>query len=194
MMLLESKSSPSFIDLIAINLVSVLSTGKENKKVYKGKVTKPIVKKLPLNLKVNSNKKLIQDAKKLKNQIKANKPRPEKSNPIVDVSLSLINLQNLINQQLQDVISANMGDGSSRNLLNYRSGRLASSAKVESMSESRAGMITAFYTYMKNPYATFSSGGQQQNPRSRDPKLLISKSIREIAAQQVGNRLRAVNI
>jgi hypothetical protein len=60
------------------------------------------------------------------------------------------------------------------------------------MSQSRAGMITAFYSYMKNPYATFSDGGRQQNPKSRDPKLLISKSIREIAAQQVGNRLRAV--
>jgi hypothetical protein len=107
---------------------------------------------------------------------------------------NLTNLQNLINQQLQDVISANMGDGNSRNVLNYRTGRLASSAKVEYMSESRAGMITAFYSYMKNPYATFSDGGKQSSPKSRDPKLLISKSIREIAATQVGNRLRAVNI
>jgi hypothetical protein len=108
--------------------------------------------------------------------------------------VSLLSLQSLINSQLQDVISANMGDGNSRNILNYRTGRLASSAKVESMSESRAGMITAFYSYMKNPYATFSQGGQQSRPASRDPKLLISKSIREIAQQQVGNRLRAVNI
>jgi hypothetical protein len=110
------------------------------------------------------------------------------------VFLDLFSLQNLINQQLQDVISANMGDGNRRDVLNYRTGRLAASAKVETMAESRAGMVTAFYSYMKNPYATFSQGGQQQNPRSRDPKLLIAKSIREIAAQQVGNRLRAVNI
>jgi hypothetical protein len=114
--------------------------------------------------------------------------------PTSSATISLIDLQNLINRQLQDVISANMGDGNSRNVLNYRTGRLASSAKVEYMSESRAGMITAFYSYMKNPYATFSDGGKQSSPRSRDPKLLISKSIREIAAQQVGNRLRAVNI
>jgi hypothetical protein len=194
MMLLESKSSPRFIDLIAINIVSILSTGKENKKVYKGKITKPIVKKLPVELKVNSNKKLIQDAKKLKSQIKANKPKVEKVKATADANLSLLSLQNLINQQLQDVVSANMGDGNSRNVLNYRTGRLASSAKVEYMSESRAGMITAFYSYMKNPYATFSDGGKQSSPRSRDPKLLISKSIREIAATQVGNRLRAVNV
>jgi hypothetical protein len=126
---------------------------------------------------------------------KAGRKKPPVSKPVqVDAGISLINLQNLINQQLQDVISANMGDGSSRNVLNYRTGRFASSAKVEYISESRAGMITAFYSYMKNPYATFSGGGQQQYPRSRDPKLLISKSIREIAATQVGNRLRAVNV
>lgn len=108
------------------------------------------------------------------------------------VKPSLTSLQNLINRQLQDVISANMGDGDRRNILNYRTGRLAASAKVERMSESRQGMITAFYSYMKNPYATFSEGGRQQYPKTRDPKLLISKSIREIAATQVANRLRAV--
>jgi hypothetical protein len=107
---------------------------------------------------------------------------------------NLNSLHSLLNAQLQDVISANMGDGNSRNVLNYRTGRLASSAKVEKLSESRTGMITAFYSYMKNPYATFSEGGRQQYPKSRDPKLLISKSIREIAATQVGNRLRAVNV
>lgn len=132
------------------------------------------------------------------NKVKKQPNTSSKTKPIKIVSndasntLSLTSLQNLINKYLQDVVSANMGDGDSRNVLNYRTGRLASSAKVEYMSQSREGMITAFYSYMKNPYATFSEGGRQQNPRSRDPKLLISKSIREIAAQKVGNRLRAV--
>ena len=85
-----------------------------------------------------------------------------------------------------------MGDGTSRNVLNYRTGRFAGSAKVEKLSSSRQGMITAFYSYMKNPYATFSDGGNQSLPKSRDPKLLISKSIREIAQQIVSNKLRAV--
>ena len=107
-------------------------------------------------------------------------------------TVDLINLQQIINSQLQDVISANMGNGTSRNVLNYRTGRLAGSARVESMSKSRQGMITAFYTYMKNPYATFSDGGKQSLPKSRDPKLLISTSIREIAQQIVSNKLRAV--
>lgn len=105
---------------------------------------------------------------------------------------SLASLQTLLNQALSEQIRKNMGTGNETRILNYRTGRFASSAKVEKMSQSREGMLTAFYTYMKYPYATFSEGGLQQNPRSRDPKLLISKSIREIGASLVKNRMRAV--
>jgi hypothetical protein len=87
-----------------------------------------------------------------------------------------------------------MGTGNRRDVLNLRSGRFAESAKVERMTESREGMITAFYSYMKNPYATFSQGGRQDTPKSRDPKLLIARSIREIATAQVANRLRSVSV
>jgi hypothetical protein len=107
---------------------------------------------------------------------------------------SLAGLQTLLNQALAKQIRNNMGTGSSRNILNNRTGRLSESAKVERLSLSREGMITAFYSYMKYPYATFSEGGRQELPRSRDPKLLISKSIRELAATLVLNRMRAVNI
>jgi hypothetical protein len=107
---------------------------------------------------------------------------------------NLTNLQNLINQSLVERVKANMGRGNRRDVLNLRTGRFAESVKVERMSQSREGMITAFYSYMKNPYATFSQGGRQENPKSRDPKLLIAKSIREIATAQVANRLRSVSI
>jgi hypothetical protein len=114
--------------------------------------------------------------------------------PIIETSTSysLSSLQNLLDAHLQDVVSANMGDGSRTDILNYRTGRFAASAKVERLSESREGMITAFYSYMKNPYATFSEGGRQSRPKSRDPKLLISKSIKEIAAEKVANRMKAI--
>jgi hypothetical protein len=105
---------------------------------------------------------------------------------------SLASLQTLLNLALSQQIQQNMGTGTRRDVLNYRSGRFAESAKVTNMSQSREGMITAFYTYMRNPYGTFSEGGAQSSPRSRDPKLLISKSIREVLATQVNNRLRAV--
>jgi hypothetical protein len=107
---------------------------------------------------------------------------------------SLASLPNLLNGRLAAVIKNNMGTGDSRSILNLRTGRLAESAQVERVSESRTGMITAFYTYMKYPYATFSGGGRQERPLTRDPRLLIAKSIREIGAQMAYNRMRAVNV
>lgn len=112
------------------------------------------------------------------------------SEPIVNLS----SLQVFLNKYLQDVISANMGDGNSKDILNYRTGRFASTAKVEKISQSREGMVSIFYSYMKNPYATFSEGGRQSVPKTRDPKLLISKSIREIAAEKAVTRMRAVSL
>lgn len=117
-----------------------------------------------------------------------------KTNTNIEAAPNLFSLQNLINSQLQDVISANMGDGGSKNVLNYRTGRFASTVQVERLTTSRNGLITAFYSYMKNPYATFSAGGAQAIPATRDPKLLISRSIREIAQELVANQLRAVSL
>ncbi len=127
---------------------------------------------------------------KAKNDIVVPAKKSSKKISVEEPSLS--SLQALLDKHLQDVISANMGNGNDKKVLNYRTGRLAASARVERLTQSREGMITAFYTYMKYPYATFSEGGKQQYPRSRDPKLLISKSIREIAATKAITRLRAV--
>lgn len=107
---------------------------------------------------------------------------------------SLASLQQLLNDNLQNVIAANMGDGTRKDVLNYQTGRFAASVQVERMSQSREGMITAYYNYMKNPYQTFEPGYKQGRPASRDPKLLIAKSIREIAETKVGNRMRAVSV
>lgn len=104
----------------------------------------------------------------------------------------LVNLEAILRARINEQVTNNMGTGQSRNILNYRTGRLAESVGIAKLSESRAGMISVFYNYMKNPYSTFSEGGQQQYPRSRAPKALISKSIREIAAPIVGNRLRSI--
>jgi hypothetical protein len=180
-MLLKVKSSPSTIDDITTLVVSAL----------KGKKA-PSTKKSTTLLNKSTPVK-----KSRKSVTVVNKKGPALRKDGVGLASSRVNLDSLlllINRQLQDVVSANMGDGTSKNILNYRTGRFAGSAEVIKLSESRNGMITAFYSYMKNPYATFSEGGRQQNPKSRDPKLLISGSIREIAAQQVANQLRAVSV
>jgi hypothetical protein len=106
--------------------------------------------------------------------------------------LSLNNLQMLLSANIVQKVKDNMGSGDRKDILNLRTGRLAESVSINRLSVSRQGMVTAFYSYMKNPYATFSTGGAMSQPASRDPKLLISKSIREIAAPHVSNRLRTV--
>jgi len=112
----------------------------------------------------------------------------------ITYDFSLTSLQKLISEKLFETVKRNMGTGDRRDVLNYRTGRFAESVKLERLTQTKSDMITAFYSYMKNPYATFSDGGAQQFPRSRDPKALISKSIREIAALEVSNKLRAVSV
>jgi hypothetical protein len=105
---------------------------------------------------------------------------------------SLASLKTLLNASLTTTIEKNMGSGDSKNILNYRTGRFANSAEVTKLIQGRTGMLTAYYTYMKYPYQTFEPGFAQGIPKSRDPKLLISKSIHQIAATHVANRMRAV--
>lgn len=160
--------------------------------ILEGKVPKNTSAKVPLTGKFKRVKRSTITSSTPKS---GNSNKRIKSSPIRTQQgrfTSLANLQSLLNLALAQQIQRNMGTGTSKNILNYRSGRLAESAEVTRMSQSREGMITAFYTYMRNPYGTFSEGGAQSNPPSRDPKLLISKSIREVLATQVNNRLRAV--
>lgn len=105
---------------------------------------------------------------------------------------SLALLKELLDRSLQDVVSANMGGGDRRDILNYRTGRFAASVQVERLTQNKEGMITAYYNYMKYPYQTFEPGFAQGSPKTRNPRLLIAKSIRELAASKVGNRLRSV--
>jgi hypothetical protein len=181
--ILNHKKSPNALEYLQYTLVSALTGTTAEKYSSKSKASKPTKEKV--------KKQIVSGISKKSSKLpKLSKP---KTKPPTGAT-SLVKLQSLLDATLVQRVKQNMGDGSRRDVLNLRTGRLAESATVERLSESRAGMITAFYSYMKNPYATFSGGGQQQYPRSRDPKLLISKSIREIAATQVGNRLRAVNV
>lgn len=196
--LVNTKGSPSMVESVSKNIANIIKHGKVLEQV-----TTTITSKASKSSKdsdvQNINKTLKQVAgalKQLQAEVKKqNKASGQKASrqivPKLQGMPSLTSLQDLINRNLQNVISANMGDGSDNKVLNYKTGRFAGSAKVEHLSKSRAGMITAFYSYMKNPYQTFEPGFKQGTPKSRDPKLLIAKSIREIAATKVADKLRA---
>jgi len=139
----------------------------------------------------NKPVKAIRSASKAKASLKNNKKvRKGKKPSIVGKTrdakgrfTSPISLMNLINARLHDVIRKNMGSPA----LNYQTGRFARSVRVTNISQTRQQQMTAFYTYMKSPYQTFERG-YAQGSTQRDPRLLISKSIREAAAQIMGAR------
>jgi len=198
--LAQLQTSPTLLEMIEDSLLAAATgTKKKLKESYAGVLDKlaiiPVRKVFNKQEAKSSASKAKSQLKQLKNKIAITKQavaKQEKKSR--GENLNLLSLTNLINAGLHERLRANMGTGNRRDVLNYRSGRFASNVSVDHLTLSRQGMITAFYTYMKYPYATFSAGGRQQNPKSRDPKLLISKSIRELAAQQVKNQLRAVLI
>lgn len=137
----------------------------------------------------------IQNTSKItKTKVSLSLPKayPTTRNVVLPESLPIANLASILRARINLQVKENMGTGNAKNVLNYRTGRFAESATIDRLTMSKQGMVTVFYNYMRYPYATFSEGGEQQYPKTRDPKLLISKSIREIGAEIVGNRLRAV--
>lgn len=88
-----------------------------------------------------------------------------------------------INKQLPERVASNMGDPA----LNYQTGRLASSVRITDIVKTPKGFNSAGYTYDKSPYQTFEVGYKQGSVQ-RDPRKLIDRSIREIAAEQAMGR------
>jgi hypothetical protein len=123
---------------------------------------------------------------------KAKRSRPKKSNkktPTTRIyskssSASMpLQLMVLINKDLPRVVAKNMGSTA----LNYRTGRFASSVRVTDVVTTPKGFPSMGYTYDKDRYQTFEPGFAQGSV-DRDPRKLIDKSMREIAAQYAVGR------
>lgn len=84
----------------------------------------------------------------------------------------------MLNSQLPQTVMKNMRDPA---LIN-RSGRFAESVRITDVVTTPKGFPSVGYTYQKNPYQTFESGFRQGNV-DRDPRALIDRSIRELAAK-----------
>ena len=195
--LAELESSPAIVKLIEDRLVATISGKKRKlKSEYTGTIgnlpeltARNVVGAARAKADIQKTKAELRNLKQ-----KVNKTKQEVKKQALPKTVNLVNLLAILNSQIQDVVSANMGDGSRKDILNYRTGRFASTVNIDHLTMSRDGLISVFYTYMKNPYATFSAGGRQDRPKTRDPKLLIGKSIRDIASQVVANKLRAISV
>lgn len=184
--LINSQGSPSYKSLVIASIIANIKGEKPSDKVYT--IPSTLVAKTSIKF---SNKEILAENKKQKIELKALRAKV-KAMPVMEEQKSIASLETILRAKINVQVANNMGTGNAKNILNYRTGRFAQSVTIDRVLMSRQGMISVFYNYMKYPYETFSDGGEQQYPKTRDPKLLISKSIREIGASLVGNRLRAV--
>ena len=177
------RGSPTIPEFIKALVISIIKGEKIQTSVYSEtkKTSKKLVIAIPTSVNLSINKK-VKDSKV------SSTLRRIKTGHFT----SLASIQAIMDQTITEQVKNNMGAGDRKDILNYQTGRFAESVKIERLSQSREGMISVFYSYMRNPYGTFSIGGQQSIPQTRDPKTLISKSIREIGAKLVSNRMRGI--
>ncbi len=104
-----------------------------------------------------------------------------KKSPKAGIASEPLQLIGIINKALPDTVRKNM---QSPQLVN-RTGRFAESVKVTDIIKTPKGFPSVGYTYQRNPYGVFEdgSGSAPWANGERDPRQLIDKSIREIAAQ-----------
>ncbi len=128
----------------------------------KGK-TKP--KKSPMKLAAPLVKKVTLEKAKRRKKTAASQP---------------LQLIGVINKELPNTVRKNMREPA---LVN-RTGRFAESVKLTEVIQTPRGYPSFGYTYQREPYQVFEEGssGNWSNGK-RDPRDLIDKSIREIAAQ-----------
>jgi hypothetical protein len=158
------------------------------KKYIKASV-KPFEKVKSKDLKVTSEDYMIKESrpevrtKKVKvTRVKARGVPLKKKKPATrkaqGSNISSFALIGIINDRLPETLQRNMQSPA----LNYRTGRFANSVRVLDAAQTRQGYTSFGYTYQKSPYQTFERGYGQGTP-DRDPRRLIDRSIREIAAQ-----------
>ena len=87
----------------------------------------------------------------------------------------------MINKTLSRVIRKNMRPPALQN----QTGGFANSVRVQDVNTTRDGYLSFGYTYQKDPYQVFEvgEGTAPWSTAQRDPRKLIDKSIREVAAE-----------
>jgi len=108
----------------------------------------------------------------------ARAPRAKRSD------INLTQLLGVFNSRLTATVMKNMGAPA----LTNQTGTFASSVRVNDVIMTPQGFPSVGYTYQKNPYQTFEPGYRQGIPEY-DPRVLIDKSIREIASTMALGRL-----
>ena len=94
---------------------------------------------------------------------------------------SMLQIIAMMNKQLPATVRKNMRSPGLEN----QTGRFASSVQLTDVSKTPKGFPSIGYTYQRNPYQVFEDGAGSSPWANgdRDPRELIDRSIRELAAQ-----------
>ena len=173
--------SPSIEGKIVADITAI-AQGKKPR-AYKGKTTKKRTASATKKRKKISKapvKKFIKESSKAKaatvRAVASSQKKGKKGKTGRD-QLNLAKIQAAINTRLPAEVRRNMG----RPALINQTGRFSNSVRVTGLRQA-PNSVVADYTYQLNPYETFENNGVRQWPTGYNPKPLISKSIRNLAA------------
>jgi hypothetical protein len=175
--------SDSRIDIITKQVVSSFVKNL-NKKIK----SKTIDTKLKLSRRKTqkeeiSGKRTKLNKAELQNDFKTESKTLPVSTQTSEPVLNLNALKAEINARLSMTVIKNMGTPALEN----RTGRFARSVEVTDVIPTPKGFPSIGYTYQKGPYQTFEPGFAQGSTQ-RDPRILINRSIREIAKELIVGR------
>jgi hypothetical protein len=157
------KGSPNLVEDITEDVLQVLDPQRKRTK----KKTKATAKKVSTKTKSKSRSKKLRTPNKRRRNSKG-------------VASSPLQLIGVLNKKLPDTVRRNMREPGLQN----RTGQFAESVKVTNIMQTPQGFPSIGYTYQRDPYEVFEMGssGNWATPE-RDPRTLIDRSIREVAAE-----------
>lgn len=195
----NTKASKSFTDSVVDDAINVVVEGllkngnrKRVKKLNLNTTKSPEIKEQGINL--YKGKRLKSASKNKKHRINlagkiatsagsfSGRKRTQ-SGKLKGTRFTPARLKSMINRSLPAEVRRNMG----RPALINQTSRFSNSVVLNSLREGKNTLIGE-YSYQLNPYQTFENTGEKQWPRGYNPKPLIAKSIRNIAARHVENR------
>ena len=153
---------------------------KKKTNIKTSKIVKPKLEKRSAKLSGSKRKNKVVNGKITAVAVPRAKMKQRKpaSKGIPGSPLALIGL---INKRLPDTVRKNMNPPALEN----RTGRFVDSIKLTDITKTPQGFPSIGYTYAKNPYQVYEMGvgSAPWATPERDPRKLIDRSIREIAAQ-----------
>lgn len=171
----ELEGSDSFKTKKIKQTISTVVQPFKNKKGHKVTTENIKIKESKTNVKGKVGSKAKLTGKGRKKPVRAS---------MLGTGFSQVRLYAALNTRINTVVAKNMGLPG----LEYQTGRFASGVKITDVSKTPQGFPSIGYTYQLYPYQTFEPGFAQGST-DRDPRKLIDRSIREIAAQMVTGRL-----